>query len=191
MLRFYVYAYVRHRDSKHGKAGTPYYIGKGTGNRAWSHCNNDAIQPPTNKEMIVVLETNLTSLGALALERRMIRWYGRIDNKTGVLRNRTDGGEGTSGYKQSADHIAKRCKTGRSKIKKITVTYSCVWCGMQFIRTYTSGDKRQHNTLTHCSKHCINKHKAQKEHRWECTCGKRVRLCNRGKHLRTHGLSQS
>lgn len=54
----------------------------------------------------MVLEANLTELGALALERRYIAWYGRKDLNTGILRNRTDGGEGTSGPK-TAEHIEK------------------------------------------------------------------------------------
>lgn len=92
-LRFYVYAYIRSKDSTTAKAGTPYYIGKGTGKRAWSD-NHRCAPPDSNK--IVILECNLSDVGALSLERRYIKWYGRIDNKTGILANLTDGGEGTS-----------------------------------------------------------------------------------------------
>lgn len=95
---FYVYAYIRKSDN------TPYYIGKGYNKRAWH--KNHTITVPHDLSKIIILEQNLTEIGAFSLERRMIRWYGRKDNNTGILHNKTDGGEGTCGHKHT--EITKR-----------------------------------------------------------------------------------
>lgn len=106
--KFYVYAYLRKSDL------TPYYIGKGTGSRAWA--KEHSIKIPTDKSRIVIIENNLTNTGALAIERRMIRWYGRKDLGTGILRNLTDGGDGTTNAIPSAKRKAAVIKSNQERV---------------------------------------------------------------------------
>jgi len=180
MLKFYVYAYLRNKDSKTAKAGTPYYIGKGTGNRAWKHCGNDSTHPPTDSKYIVILESNLTNIGAFALERRMIKWYGRISNGTGILRNKTDGGEGTAGYKQSADHIKKRCKP-RGKTLKVALTLTCACCAKEFVKEYGQNSKFLLDPQKYCSYDCSNKSRPKRLSKC-ANCGKEIRFTNLTRH---------
>jgi len=86
---YYVYFYLR-------KNFSPYYVGKGKNNRAWKKDVGE-IKCPKDKSKIILVEQNLTELQAFTLERYYIRWFGRKDLGTGILRNRTDGGEGSSG----------------------------------------------------------------------------------------------
>lgn len=86
---YYVYAYIRDKDSDTANAGTPYYIGKGKGTRAWDWHKN-----VKRSSKVVIIEQNLTELGAFAIERRLIQWYGRKDLNNGILINLNDGGTG-------------------------------------------------------------------------------------------------
>jgi hypothetical protein len=92
MYIYYVYAYLRLSDN------TPYYIGKGKGTR---YKDRHSVSVPKDRSKIIFLETNLSNVGACALERRYIRWYGRKDTGNGILHNKTDGGEGVCGVKRS------------------------------------------------------------------------------------------
>lgn len=84
---YYVYVWCN-------KHGVPYYVGKGKNNRAW--VKHYKYNPPPI-ERIYLCETKLTEIGALSIERRLIKWYGRrgID-EGGILVNRSEGGDGNT-----------------------------------------------------------------------------------------------
>jgi len=94
-MEYYTYAYLR-------EDGTPYYIGKGKKDRAYKK-RVDGVNPPTDKTRIIILKNNLTEEEAFKHEIYMIAVFGRIDLGTGILRNKTDGGEGKTGCYHSEE----------------------------------------------------------------------------------------
>jgi hypothetical protein len=76
---YYTYAYLR--EDK-----TPYYIGKGKGNRLYVK-KNRKVFPPLNKNLIIFLKKNLSEEEAFKHEIYMIAVFGRKDLGTGILHN--------------------------------------------------------------------------------------------------------
>jgi hypothetical protein len=99
---YYTYAYLR-------LDGTPYYIGRGKGRRAFDKRHNVRVPP---KERILFLKMGLTFAESVDHEKYMIAVLGRKDIGTGILRNVTDGGEGVQGLVQT---IYTRQKISNSK----------------------------------------------------------------------------
>lgn len=106
---FYVYAFLR-------EDGTPYYIGKGKGNRAYRTEGRNA-RPPKDRSRIMFLKENISEAEAFRFEKHLIFVLGRKDLGTGILRNRTDGGEGVSGviFRHSDEAKKKISEGGRGK----------------------------------------------------------------------------
>jgi hypothetical protein len=105
-MYYYTYAYLR--EDK-----TPYYVGKGTGDRIYS--TNRRNNPPKDKSRIIFLKQNLTEAEAFRHEIYMIAVFGRKDLGTGILRNLTNGGDGTSGVVKSEKTRKKLSEANKGK----------------------------------------------------------------------------
>jgi hypothetical protein len=91
---YYTYAWLR--EDK-----TPYYVGKGIGNRAYrSHKRGDSYMSAPPRDGIIFLKKNLTEFDAYKHENYIISVLG-IKEDGGILINMSYGGEGSSGRKPS------------------------------------------------------------------------------------------
>jgi NUMOD3 motif len=95
---FYTYFWLR-------QDGTPYYVGKGRGRRA--------IRRGSPKDLTCILiQEHPSEADAFAAEIFFIAYYGRKDLGTGVLRNRTDGGEGGANPSEETRRKIGACHKG-------------------------------------------------------------------------------
>jgi len=90
MKIFYTYLWLR-------EGGTPYYVGKGSGNRAFVQRGHRF--PPPPEERILVQEFP-DERAAFSAEMFLIDFYGREDLSEGCLLNLTNGGENPPPKKQ-------------------------------------------------------------------------------------------
>ena len=105
-MQYYTYAYLR-------EDRTPYYIGKGQGNRVYKK-HQKGISVPKDKSRIIFLKQNLTEAEAFRHEIYMIAVFGRKDLGTGILHNRTAGGDGSSGMVHSEETKRKLSEANKN-----------------------------------------------------------------------------
>lgn len=114
-MTFYVYALLDPRKEGPFKYGrwtfthSPFYIGKGCGDRVLRHLSLSASKHRGNTAKLKIVESlasrglqpivtikksDLSETDAFNLERSLILTVGRLDLKTGPLTNKTSGGQG-------------------------------------------------------------------------------------------------
>ncbi len=114
-MKFYTYLWLREHDGTF-PAGAPYYVGKGSGKRAYE--SKPRHRPPKDRSSILIQHWRDEDT-ALAYERYIIDFFGRIDNGTGCLRNRTDGGDKPTPTPES------RSRCGRLAVERGDFLRSC------------------------------------------------------------------
>lgn len=101
MTCYYVYL---HRKKTTGEV---FYVGKGSGVRAWSEHGRNNLWKRTVKKhdfYVEIVMQNLQEWYSYELEQDLISLYGRISDKTGNLVNMTDGGEGGISGKENCNY---------------------------------------------------------------------------------------
>lgn len=115
---FYVYVHRRATD------GRVFYVGKGKGKRAYEIRNRSIYWNrivARHGYTIEIVQDNMQEWWSFELERDLIAFYGREN-----LANFTDGGEGATGAKRSAETIAKHVAkhTGLKRSKETCIRIS-------------------------------------------------------------------
>ena len=93
-MDFYTYLWLR-------EDGTPFYVGKGHGTRAYDRRLRGP-QPPERERILI--EYHPSEIEAFEAEQTLISIFGRKDLGQGCLRNMTDGGEGSKGVARKKWH---------------------------------------------------------------------------------------
>lgn len=120
-MEFYSYLWLR-------EDGTPYYVGKGTGNRAWVRESHHCF-PPKDRSRILIFPQD-SEADAFESERALIWLFGRKDIGTGILRNMTDGGDGSSGYKHNPAALVKMQAAHKGKHHSLATEFTSeTWRG--------------------------------------------------------------
>lgn len=145
---YYVYSYLREDFS-------PYYIGKGSGKRAYTKGPKE-VKPPKDKSRVKIIKDNLTEYEAFLLEKLYILMFGRKDLGNGILRNRSDGGDGASGAVRSLETRKKlrQANIGKKKPKEVGEKISKALKGKK-----ASPETRKKQSAARKGRKCTEEHK--------------------------------
>ena len=156
---FYVYSYIR-------KDGSPYYVGKGKTSRAWDK-RTHIVKPPKENCRIIIIAHDLSEHESFLLEKKLISLYGRKDNKTGILRNKTDGGEGSCGWIPTLENKLNISKSliGRNKGKSYDEIYgSDLAKEIREVRSKTMTEMRKKQVESGKKNHLFGKSRPKEIH---------------------------
>ena len=196
--RFYTYAYLR-------EEGSPYYIGKGKRYRIYEKRGRPCSKPK-DKSRIIFLKDNLTEEEAFKHEIYMISVFGRKDLGTGILHNRTDGGDGSSNMseetKQKLKEARKRQKhpfLGKSHSEESRKKMSEVKSGKNHPNYGKSPSKETRRKQSESmkgikySKESLEKRSATRSYWWKLTFvnGNEIIILNLNKWSRENGYNYS
>jgi len=111
----YIYKWYRNDTSK------IFYVGAGINKRAWNLGRRNSLTiniiKKIGKKGVIVKLFKMKNWGeTLKEEIRLIKKHGRRDNKTGILSNMTDGGEGTVGHIMSDKQKKLISKINKNRI---------------------------------------------------------------------------
>lgn len=134
------YTYIWLRED-----GTPYYVGKGRGYRAFiRHLRGKKYGISAPPEERILIQEFPNENAALEAEKFLISFYGRKDNATGVLQNLTDGGENPPSWK-GRTHTPETRKAQSDRLKEqIKNGWGYKWLG----RKHTA-ESRENMRLAH------------------------------------------
>ena len=145
---YYIYSYLREDYS-------PYYIGKGSGKRAYTKGPKE-VKPPRDKSRVKIIKTDLTEEEAFLLEKLYILMFGRVDLGTGILRNKSDGGDGSSGAVRSEETREKlrQANLGKKKPREVGEKISKALTGRKL-----SEEMKTKLRAGHKGRKCTEEHK--------------------------------
>ena len=162
---FYTYLWLR-------DDGTPYYVGKGTGSRAFVKHATVKVPP---RDRIIVQEF-LSDTDALEAEKFLISYYGRSDLEKGCLRNYTDGGEGLLRPGKELREKLRNSHLGHKASEETKIKMSLVRKGKKLSLKHVEAIRKAQTTLT-------------RKHKSEALTGKPWTKLRRNAHIPTPIIS--
>ena len=151
----------------------PFYVGKGMGDRAFYHLTTSALNSYENRHktntilkaqregkqvFVEFIQTNMREQDAYDLEREVVFKYGRRNDGSGILTNKTDGGIGVLGYRHTEEtRKVLRQKTLDSLANNPQLLLDCSNRMRQASRNLWSGPDRE-NQVKRAREHMSERH---------------------------------
>jgi hypothetical protein len=142
---YYTYAWLR-------SDGSPYYIGKGSGIRAFDRRRKYC----PSRDRILILKRNLSEPEAFKHEKYMIAVFGRKDLGEGILYNKTDGGDGASGLRHT---VKSKQRIGKAQQGPLNVNYKKPEAAKHI--THKRGEESHNWGRKHTKESCENMRNAK------------------------------